>query len=395
MCIRDRCKDITISNNLLYDISTAPGFGGCAAITAYFTESLAITHNHIEMTAYNGINLGWGWKEFKNSTTAKNNIISYNRIINTLRRLHDSGAIYTIGQNPGTCINQNYIRGIPAATSGPTYGLHNDEGSAYITENDNVLDIDPGVKYTINCEDFGDKHHLTILRTYATVRKMGANPPNSIIDPPVVISDNVWPLKQYNNTCVLSGIQDTFSMVIPEYLILKQDYVFPASCAATAKDTIKIRSSGDPSNTVWFARSGTTTFAEGSSMTNAPGNATSITAPRANGTYKLFIVNSQGKVMGESAALLRIIGGTDVVQSTIQPEKPRFITTISKGQLFVKHLGEPAKYTIAAYMTNGQVVFKSNTHTTDPVVLPVKTRGLYIALIHHNGNTIKNVITYY
>ena len=53
------CKDITINNNLLYDISMIPGFGGCAAITAYFTESLAITHNHIEQTAYNGVNLGW------------------------------------------------------------------------------------------------------------------------------------------------------------------------------------------------------------------------------------------------------------------------------------------------------------------------------------------------
>ena len=54
---------------------------------------------------------------------------------------------------PGTTINQNYVKGIPPNSSGPTYGLHNDEGSAYITENDNVLDIDPGVTYTINCED--------------------------------------------------------------------------------------------------------------------------------------------------------------------------------------------------------------------------------------------------
>ena len=105
---------------------------------------------------------------------------------------------------PGTTINGNYVKGIPAATSGPTYGLHNDEGSAYITENDNVLDIDPGVKYTINCEDFGAKHDLTIRRTYATVNKMGANPPNSTIDPPVAVADNVWPVTQYN-TCLDLG----------------------------------------------------------------------------------------------------------------------------------------------------------------------------------------------
>jgi len=113
-----------------------------------------------------------------------------------LSRLHDSGAIYTIGQMPGTNINENYVKGIPPATYGPTYGLHNDEGTAYIIENDNVLNIDPGVKYTINCEDFGEKHDLTILRTYATVSKMGKNPPNSRIDPPVAVPDNVWPLRQ-------------------------------------------------------------------------------------------------------------------------------------------------------------------------------------------------------
>jgi len=43
----------------------------------------------------------------------------------------------------------------PEQLVGPTYGLHNDEGSAYITENDSVLDIDKGVTYTINCEDYG------------------------------------------------------------------------------------------------------------------------------------------------------------------------------------------------------------------------------------------------
>ncbi|KNY27849.1 hypothetical protein Bccel_3120 [Pseudobacteroides cellulosolvens ATCC 35603 = DSM 2933] len=197
--------------------------------------------------------MGWGWKEFLDSTTCKNNTISYNRIIDTLTRLHDSGAIYTIGQMPGTNINENYVRGIPPATSGPTYGLHNDEGTAYINENDNVLDIDPGVKYTINCEDFGQKHHLTILRTYATVNKMGVNPPNSKIDPPVVVSDNVWPLAQYN-TCLNSGIQEEYRNIIPGSLLSTQDYVFPASCATTAGTKMNIRSSGNSTNTIWFAQ---------------------------------------------------------------------------------------------------------------------------------------------
>ena len=184
--IEGACTNITVSNNLAYNVATLRGFGGHAGVTAFFTDTLTFTHNHIHTCAYNGINLGWGWRNFNGdsssefpgnpSTTAKNNTCSNNRFTNMMTRLHDSGAIYTIGQNPGTVINQNYVKGIPNNSSGPTYGLHNDEGSAYITENDSVLDIDPGVTYTINCEDYGAKHDLTILRTYATVNKNGGQP---------------------------------------------------------------------------------------------------------------------------------------------------------------------------------------------------------------------------
>ena len=136
---------------------------------------------------------------------------------------------------PGTTINGNYVKGIPAATSGPTYGLHNDEGSAYITENDNVLDIDPGVKYTINCEDFGAKHDLTIRRTYATVNKMGVNPPTSTIDPPVAVADNVWPATQYT-TCLNSGIQDAYRAILPSGARIDPGLRVPGQLRAGAGD---------------------------------------------------------------------------------------------------------------------------------------------------------------
>jgi hypothetical protein len=57
---------------------------------------------------------------------------------------------------------------------------------------------------------------------------------------------------------------------------------------------------------VWFAPAGTTSFAEGATMTKAAGDKTSIGVPANAGTYKLFIVNSQGSKVGESAALLRV-----------------------------------------------------------------------------------------
>jgi hypothetical protein len=300
------CTKINISNNLVYVVGTQRGFGSHAGVTIFFTDSVSFTHNHIHTVAYNGLNLGWGWKNFKDSTVAKNNIASNNRFTNMMTRLHDSGAVYTIGQNQGTVINENYVKGIPNNSSGPTYGLHNDEGSAYITENDSVLDIDKGVTYTINCEDYGDKHDLTILRTYATVNKMGANPPSSKIDTPVVVADAVWPLAQYG-VCVKSGIEDQYRSALPSSVLSVQDYVFPASCAAPkGTATLTIRSSGNASNTVWFAPAGTSSFTEGATMTKAAGDATSVAVPTTAGSYKLFVVDSQGKKLGESTSVLRV-----------------------------------------------------------------------------------------
>jgi hypothetical protein len=300
------CKNDRIANNVLSAMTALPGFGGHAGITAFFVDTLTIEHNHIQGTAYNGINLGWGWRNFPDSTTCRGNSILQNRLFDTMQRLHDSGAVYTIGQMPGTQINQNYVKGIPPATTGPTYGLHNDEGSAYIVEDDNVLDIDPGVKYTINSEDFGAKHDLTILRTFATVNKMGATPPNSVIDPPVAVPDNVWPAAQYQ-TCLAAGVEEPYRSVLPTSLMSTVDYVFPASCSVpSGTSALNIRSSGDASNTVWLAPAGTTSFAEGPNMTKTAGDRTSIAVPTGAGTYKLVLVDGRGSKLGESAAVLRV-----------------------------------------------------------------------------------------
>ncbi|SEH65021.1 Carbohydrate binding module (family 6) [Ruminococcus flavefaciens] len=304
------CKNDLITQNLLYDISVVHGFGGCAAITAYFVESVKILSNTIEKTAYNGIHLGWGWCNFKDSTTCHDNMICYNRVINSLNRLHDSGGIYTIGQMPGTVINENYIQGIPAGGPGaPTYGLHNDEGTTYIEENDNVLEISPNVTYTINCEEYGDKHHLTIKRTYATVNKMGKNPPYSDIDIPIVVSDNVWPFAQYK-VCVNSGISDEYRSLMPTWLKSEADYAFPASCATTGGSKLPVRK---VDGNIWIAPDGTTSFKAGADMTRAGGSAGSIRTPSEEGEYRIYVLDREGKVLSKSSHILRIkgMGGND------------------------------------------------------------------------------------
>ena len=59
------CTNDSITNNVLYDVSSQPGFGGHAGITAFFVSGLSITNNYINKTAYNGINLGLGLAELQ------------------------------------------------------------------------------------------------------------------------------------------------------------------------------------------------------------------------------------------------------------------------------------------------------------------------------------------
>ena len=208
------CTNDTISNNLLYDVSSLPGFGGHAGITAFFVDGLKITYNHINKTAYNGINLGWGWRNFTDSTTCKDNAINNNRFINTLSRLHDSGAVYTLGQMPGTTINENYVKGIPPATSGPTYGLHNDEGSALHHAERQRARHRPRRQIHDQLRRLRGQarsHHPEDVRHR---EQDGRQPADSRIDPPVAVPDNVWPVAQYT-TCLNSGIQDEHRGIIP------------------------------------------------------------------------------------------------------------------------------------------------------------------------------------
>ncbi len=354
------CKNDVIADNLLYDISVVHGFGGCAAITVYTEEAIKILRNQIEKTAYNGIHLGWGWCNFKDSETCRDNMICYNRVINSLNRLHDSGGIYTIGQMPGTVINENYVQGIPAGGAGaPTYGLHNDEGTAYIEENDNVLEISPNVTYTINCEDYGQKHHLTILRTYATVRKMGKNPPDSKIDDPIVVSDNVWPQQQFEY-CLHSGLQDEYKNIMPEGMKSDADYVFPASCATAGGISLPIRAAGS-GKTVWIAPDNTASFKRGSDMTRASGTATTIKTPAASGEYRIYVTDASGKVLSKSAHLLRLTGsGGMIPASTFSTQSGIQTENCSEGGQDV------------AYIENGDYIGFKNVDLTDATAIEMR-----------------------
>ncbi|MDG4821716.1 ricin-type beta-trefoil lectin domain protein [Asanoa sp. WMMD1127] len=302
---------IDVKNNYLYD--SAVLFNGHSPISAYFADTLAIQRNRIEKTPWSGITLGWGWWNFDGSagsiapnrptTTARNNTISHNHIIDTVQRLSDTAPIYTLGSQPGTTVTNNYLQGVPA---GHKYGLHPDEGSAFIAFRDNVLSVDTNITWLVNSDDFGRKHDLSITQTYGPINKVSnKNLPNSTIEDILVSSDYVWPAAAYG-IAVNSGLEDAFRGIIPPSTMSLPDYVLPASTfVGSGTSSIPIRSAGDATRSVWLAPAGTTTFAAGPTMTRADGVATSIAVPTSAGSYRLYVLDAQGNRSAESRSLVR------------------------------------------------------------------------------------------
>ncbi|MEP0174872.1 MAG: CBM35 domain-containing protein [Paraglaciecola sp.] len=187
-------QNILVKNNLIYDATRV--YWGHAAITAFFTDGLIIEHNQIQNTNYSGVSLGWGWNNFgpeeigeAATTVARNNSFSNNRVYNVMTTLEDGGAFYTLGNQPDSIANGNYVK---APTTHFQGVYHPDEGTAYYTGNDLVFEIVPGQdNFELNAwRDKRDNHYDTIYSTSGAYQ-IGA--PDSTITNLVVVPDADWP----------------------------------------------------------------------------------------------------------------------------------------------------------------------------------------------------------
>ncbi|MFC1957812.1 SwmB domain-containing protein, partial [Chloroflexota bacterium] len=103
-----------------------------------------------------------------------------------------------------------------------------------------------------------------------------------------------------NNQAVTNNVADVAAPT-------NQDTVFASSVSKSGGASVTIVSSGDATNNVWFAPSGTTIFAEGATMTKAAsGTATTILAPATAGAYKLFVIDAAGNRSSASTATLTV-----------------------------------------------------------------------------------------
>ena len=172
-----------IQNNLISQIGRE--YWGSPAIAAYYVNNIDIIHNEINQIPGTGISVGWGWSSETDSTTCHDNHIAQNSIIEIAQKVTDGGGIYTLGQQPGTVIEENVVQMV--GNNEPCY--YTDEGSAFITLNNNLCDS-AGLWYSAWIDTI---HDIEVQNTYTNVNGILNKGKNINIINTTYVDGQHWP----------------------------------------------------------------------------------------------------------------------------------------------------------------------------------------------------------
>lgn len=112
-------------------------FGG-VGIWLGLNQSAQVIDNHVSDLPYTGISMGFIWSPIP--SPAGNNLIKGNRVERVMRTLSDGGAIYTLGNQPGSVIEDNIIDGVAhAAGRAESNGMFFDEGTTGLLIRNNTI----------------------------------------------------------------------------------------------------------------------------------------------------------------------------------------------------------------------------------------------------------------
>jgi len=131
-------KGNRVLNNHVHHCGTVY-FGACG-IWIGFAQKTLVSHNLVCHLPYTGISFGWQWNA--DPTSAREYTIEYNHVFDVMGEVSDGGALYSLGNQPGTIVRYNHLHDVHRskyAHAAPNNGIFFDQGSKSFLVHCNVI----------------------------------------------------------------------------------------------------------------------------------------------------------------------------------------------------------------------------------------------------------------
>ena len=265
---------------------------------------------------------GWGWQNFKDSTTCKNNAVNNNRLdqhaeppARQRRGLH---ARADAGHDDQRKLRQGHPRRDVGPDLRPAQRRrqrlhHRERQRPRHRSGRQIHDQLRGLRREARPDDPAhvrdrEQDGREPARTARSIR-------------PSPSPDNVWPPTQYTTCVELRHPGRVPQRSCRAALVADAGLCVPGQRARSRSERAASPSeaAATPSNAVWFAPAGTTTFTRGRDDDEGGGNATSIAVP----DQRRHLQASRGRCAGQQAGRIRGAAEGQVEQGRHRPRSPR------------------------------------------------------------------------